>query len=112
MKPQSDEGGGCSATALEGLDATHADWCGGMGPRTTWFASRSLGSDDPPGPAGAHPAQTCPKSAIHAIVLGKAYFRLLHNRWSLLRCWGRRQQARGVEKGTMTTSRRPCVGRQ
>jgi hypothetical protein len=80
VKPQSDEGGGCSATALEGLDATHADWCGGMGPRTTWFASRSLGSDDPPGPAGAHPAQTCPKSAIHAIVLGKAYFRLLHNR--------------------------------
>ena len=36
---------------------------------------------------GAHPAQSLPKAAIHAIVLSKVYFRLLHNRVSLLRCW-------------------------
>jgi len=60
---------------------------------------------------GAHPAQACPKSAIHAIVLAKRIFVYYITGVSLLRCWGRRQ-ARGVEKGTMTTSRRPCVGRQ
>lgn len=51
---------------------------------------RSLGSDDPPGPAGGHILlKACPKPAIHAIVLGKAYFRLLHNRCELASVLGR-----------------------
>ena len=47
------------------------------GPRTTWFASRSLGSDDPPGPNCQSLPKARSKPANHAIVLGKVYFRLL-----------------------------------
>ena len=39
---------------------------------------------------GAHPAQACPKSAIHAVVLGKVYFRLLHNRCELAPVLGKK----------------------